>query len=931
MAREFEDMSEPSAAPRGVLSFGRFELVPSERLLVADGARIDLGARTLDILIALTSRPNEPIGKRELTARVWPDVIVEEGSLRFHIAALRKALGDGKEGARYIATLAGRGYCFVAPVTRANEPGANAGVVDATTPRGFFLPARLTRMVGRDNEIRAISAALSASRFVSIVGPGGAGKTTVAVAVAHELLRDFNGDALFVDFGLVTDPRVASSSVASMMGLSIQSDDPTPSLIGLLRERRMLLVLDTCEHIVEEVARLTERLFLAAPQLHILTTSREALRVEGKRVHRLALLEVPPDDATLTLEDTLAFPAARLFVERATAAGARPELVNEKAPTVASICRRLDGLALAIELAAGRIAAYGLEQTAALLDQRFALLWQGQRTAPARQKTLQATLEWSYGLLPESERIVFRRLAVFIGPFTIEAALEVVADEVIDAAWIFTAIDSLVAKSMVSLAPVGAMMRYRLLDTARAYALEISDDPAERKALAARHVSYCLRWLEPFEADGSPLPNKMERGQQLVGVNNVRAALEWCFGPGGDTALGVRLASAATFALLALSLTSECLFWSRRAIELLDETSRGGAEEMHLQTGFALSAMFTRGNREEARIALNKSLAIADERADAFHQINVLSLLHMYQHRAGDAREAHALVTRSLSIASKINDTAAEALARAQLGISLTLAGDLNGARVEFEAARRRPEIFLQGFDYRVIASGYLARVLWLQGYPEQAAECLRANVAGAASAGRPVSLSFALSFAVPLLLWLGDLAGAEEQLEWFVSHNRSHSLPLSLAAAGGFRGQLAISRGHAKSGVAILEESLRDLGEANYNVWDTSFNIARAQGLFALDRFVESLALVEDTLRQTKENGDLTYIPELLRIKAKVFGSLPLPRASRRPTSGRRNGCLKVSSRTRVRVTSAAVTIDLAHVRGKGARCGALHWLNSL
>jgi tetratricopeptide (TPR) repeat protein len=355
----------------------------------------------------------------------------------------------------------------------------------------------------------------------------------------------------------------------------------------------------------------------------------------------------------------------------------------------------------------------------------------------------------------------------------------------------------------------------------------------------------------------------------------VRAALEWCFGPDGDVQIGVRLAAAATFAFLALSMTTECLLWSRRAIQALDDTSWGTAEEMHLQAGRALSSMFTRGNRDEASIALNRSLAIADERGDSFQQLKTLSLLHMFQHRAGNAREAHAVVKRSLAIASQNEDAAAEALARAQLGISLTLAGDLSGARVEFEAARRRPEIFFQGFDYGAIATGYLARVLWLQGYATQAAGELRSNVADTARAGQPVSLAFALSFAVPLFLWLGDLAGAEAHLEWFLSHTQSHSLSLSLTAARGFKGQLAISRGDAKIGVGLLEESLRDLRSANYNVWDTSFNIARSQGLLDLGRFAESLALLDDTLQKTKENGDLTYIPELLRIKAIVFRAL--------------------------------------------------------
>jgi len=660
-----------------------------------------------------------------------------------------------------------------------------------------------------------------------------------------------------------------------MLGISIQSDDPVPSLIMRLRDKRMLVVLDNCEHVVEAAAQLTARIFDAIPGLHILATSREALRVGGERVHRLPPLGVPPDDPGLKAAATLTFPAARLFVERATASGARLDLADANAAIVASICRKLDGMALAIELAAGRVEAYGLRQTAALIDERFTLLWPGQRTAPARQKTLRATLDWSYGLLSEPERVVFRCMAVFVGPFSIEAALAVVTSEAIDAAGAFAAIDSLVAKSMVTAVPVGAMMRYRLLDTARAYAVEISVDRAERTALAARHAAYCLRWLDSFAADGPPLSDAAERAPLLAGLNNVRAALDWCFGADGDARLGVRLAAAATFTFLALSLNTECRFWSRKAILAVDDASRKGAEAMHLQAGLALSSMFTSGNGEEARIALNASLAIADHRGDAPHQLKILSLLHMFHHRAGDVRVAHGYAMRSAAVAATIDAPAAAALARAQLGISLTLAGDLGAACVAFEAALRQPEIFLQGFDYRTIASGYLARVHWLRGYPARAADGLRANVADALRTGRPVSLAFALSFAFPLLLWLGDLRSAEQHMEWFISHTESHSLPLSRVAARGFRGQLAISRGQAKLGLDILEEILRELGSANYNVWATSFNISRSQGLLQLGRFAEAETLINDTVRQTEENGDVTYIPELLRIKASVLDSM--------------------------------------------------------
>jgi DNA-binding winged helix-turn-helix (wHTH) protein len=392
--------------PGDGLSFGPFNLLVRERLLTRAGIPIELGARAFDILIVLTSTPNEVVSKKDLIARVWPDVVVEEGSLRFHMINLRKALGDGKDGARYITTLPGRGYCFVAPVAQAGAsrddmPGGAAAFPHAN------LPNHHDRMVGRDDDILKLSKQIITSRLVSIVGSGGVGKTTVAIAVAHQLLGTFRGAVLFVDFGMLSDPNLVTPGVASMVGLAVGSDDVRPSLMAYLRDKRILLILDTCEHLIDAVAALVAGIIEAAPQIRILATSREALRIDGERVYRLDALGCPPDDPDMKVEAVLAFPATQLFLERAAASGVRLDISDADAQIVASICRKLDGVALAVELAARRIETYGLPQTAALLDQHLTLEWQGSRTAPPRQKTLQATLDWSFGLLTDPEPSCF--------------------------------------------------------------------------------------------------------------------------------------------------------------------------------------------------------------------------------------------------------------------------------------------------------------------------------------------------------------------------------------------------------------------------------------------------------------------------------------------------------------------------------------------
>jgi predicted ATPase/DNA-binding winged helix-turn-helix (wHTH) protein len=876
-------MTSPAAQARDLISFGPFSLVAGERFLTKEGAPVELGARTFDILIALVSRPNEIVSKRDLLARVWPDVIVEEGSLRFHIAALRKALGDGEHGARYIATVAGRGYCFVAPLARSGDRGRESAEVVPRFPYAN-LPSRLIRMVGRVNDVPKLAAQLTSERLVTIVGAGGVGKTTVAVAVAHEVTEAFAGAVLFVDLGMLSDPKLAATAVASMLGLSIQSDDATPTLIAYLRDRRFLLVLDTCEHLIEAVAALASHILQAAPGVHILATSREALRVEGEHIYKLDPLACPPDDPMLTAAVAHTFPATQLFVERAAASGAHFDSSDAEAAIMASICRKLDGVPLAIELAAGRVEAHGLQQTAELLDQRLTLLWPGQRTAPPRQKTLQATLNWSYGLLSPLERAVLRRLAVFVGHFTIEAALAIAVSGPIDAAVVFGAIDSLVAKSMVATRPIGAMMRYRLLDTTRAYALQTRVDDLDVADLAARHATYYRRWLEQTGIEWPTLSTGAQRAPHFAGLNNVRAALEWCFGVDGNVAIGVGLAAAAAPVFLAMSLLTECHRWSQRAILALGDTTRGGIEEMHLQSGLGMSLMFTRGHTEVARAAFARGLEIAEQRGDLRDQMLLFGPLHMFHFRIGDFRGSLQYAERSAAVARTGEDPAAVALAHCLTGMTLHCMGNLNAARAELEAtlrhapgAQRTQTIYL-GFDYYIWAGIALARTLWMQGYPTQAVERLRQTVSDAERLDHPVTLTLVLHWAAALFLWTGDLLSAEKHLDWFISRAETHSMGPYLAVGVGIKGELAIRRGDAKRGVEEIQACLDKLHAARYELITTSLNIALVRGLTAMGRFAEGITLIDETVRLVETNGDLAFMPESLRVKGRLLLSMPNP-----------------------------------------------------
>jgi predicted ATPase len=456
-----------------------------------------------------------------------------------------------------------------------------------------------------------------------------------------------------------------------------------------------------------------------------------------------------------------------------------------------------------------------------------------------------------------------------------------VPDARVDQALLFGAIDSLVAKSMVAARPLGAMMRYRLLDTTRAYALEISVEDAD---LAVRHASYYRRWLQQTGAEWPTLSNAAERAPHFAGLHNVRAALEWCFGANGNTEIGVGLAAAATPVFLAMSLLTECHRWSERAILALDDAARGGAEEMYLQAAFGLSLMFTRGHGEVARVALNRSLTIAEQLRDSTNQIQLLGRLHMFHHRMGDQNGALHYARRSSAVAEIMAEPVAIALAHTLLGISLSYIGDLAGARLELEAAvvrdpgSQRTSTIFHGFDHYKVAASYLARTLWLQGYPAQAVERIHLNVKEAAHMDHPVTLAIALTWAVSVLIWVGDLQSAEEHVDWAISHAESRSLALFLVVGRGLKGKLALYRGDAKRGAESLQACLQQLYAARYELLTTPFSMSLVEAFGAGGRFAEAIALIDETEKRIEANGDLSYMPELFRVKGNLLCSMPQP-----------------------------------------------------
>src|SRR5471030_3026167 len=456
-----------------MLKFGPFQLFPGRRLLLKGGKPVALSSRALEILIVLLERNGDVVSKQELMARVWPGTIVVDASLRVHLVALRKALRDERCDGSYIGNVSGRGYRFTETIVRLAP--------DAQRPTAMnSLPAPILRLIGRDDAVAALVRELPARRLASLVGGGGIGKTSVALAAGQLLAAGYPDGASFVDLSPLSDAALVPAALAASFGVSVLPEAGVRFLLQYLGGKQMLLLLDNCEHLVGGVAALVETLLRHCPGVHVLATSREPLGVEGEWLYRLPPLGTPPEqDTPLTAAAVLAFPAAQLFVERAGSALGSFELDDAEAPLLAGLCRQLDGMPLAIELAASRIDLFGIAGLAARLDDCLALLTRSRRTAQARHRTLRATLDWSYELLPEVEKIVLRRLAVFAASFSKEGAVAVAAGDGVSEREVLEGLENLAAKSLINISIDGGRLSYHLLQLTRAYAKEKLTDSVD--------------------------------------------------------------------------------------------------------------------------------------------------------------------------------------------------------------------------------------------------------------------------------------------------------------------------------------------------------------------------------------------------------------------------------------------------------------------
>jgi predicted ATPase/DNA-binding winged helix-turn-helix (wHTH) protein len=869
------------------------------REVLADGKPVRLGSRAFDMLAVLIAANGELVSKNEMLKAVWPNAIVEENNLQVHMSALRKMLGESRG---LIRTVSGRGYRLLqsrAPKTldEANhaEQVAERATPDRATPHN--LPGSYSPLIGRDQALDDIALALATGRHVTLVGSGGIGKTRLAVEVARGLLALFADGVYLISLASATDASGVLAAFAASVGVTPAMGPLTLATITRqIAGRRMLFVLDNCEHVLGPAAELAETLLNVSPTLRVLATSREPLRVADEHLYWVASLEVPAQDDPS--QEVLQCSAVELFLARARAIDTRFSSDERSIHLTGEVCRRLDGIPLAIELAAARAAILGIETLAGHLDDRFNMLTGGNRTALPRHQTLKATLDWSHALLDDAERATLRRLGIFVNSFTMEAAIAVAGDDTMRELDVIAAVSGLVEKSLVVTRVEGGRASYRLLETMRAYAIQKLEDNGERRTVTLQHARYFLSFLEREAQGRADLSNAFpdawyQRMRALL--DDVRAALGWALSPKGDEALAETLAVKTVFLLYELSLVDECCMWARRALDAVTSTHYGSRSTHHLRVRMELQAalgaalVYVNGPNRETLGLWSEILASAIALGDAPFEARALWGMWNANQSSGAARNALAFAKRFASRAAETGDAGNAVLAYRVLGIASHYAGDQQQARASIEQLLLRCDSARHGLplgrsvDQGVVGRATLARVLWLQGWREQALRHAEACVVDACNQQQAIVKCYVLVEAlVPLTLLSGKRERAAQALALLHEVATHAGLNVAQACCRCFGEYL-------RSLDDVSPERLHAFRVALEHLESLEFGAPRAMliGQYSLalgraGRRDEGVAVVTGALLRCDEAGDHWYAGELRRIHGELLlmtqAAAPLP-----------------------------------------------------
>lgn len=854
-----------------VYSFGSFRLTPGRQLLTRDDVPVRIGTRAFYLLAKLVSQAGHLVSKDELMASAWPNTFVHESNLKVTISALRRALNEQRPDNVYINTVPGRGYCFVAPV-KVSRADADWPPHGSSTHPLHRLPS-IPHVIGRSGELKTISDILSAARLATIVGAGGVGKTTLATAVARRLATESTNTVRFIDLTGIADPRLVPEVIASQFEGRTAHTDPLVPVIDVLRSQPTLLVLDNCEHVLNAAAVASERLLANTEKVQILATSREPMRLSNEEVYRLAPLPSPAVDVDIAARQAMATPSVELFVTRA-AEKSGYELTDQDAPIICEICRQLDGIPLALELAATRLGMFGPADLLAGLRTSLRILSRERGTAPVRQRTLFATLDWSYNLLSDAEATVLRSLSTFAGYFTLDGAVAVSLSDNFSAERVIASIEALVNKSLITTVYRGGALRYRLLESTREYASGCLQIEGEQTHALRRHAQYHLDLFEQAEREWASRDRSEWVSTYAPRIDDVRKALSWAFGRDGDETLGIRLATAALPLWQSLPSFSECRTWVSQALKAMVTAGIDDPElKMKLTAAKAWVKVFAQVLVPETERDWNCCLALADRLADTDFQLRARWGLAVHLVFTGRHHDALDQLSELQSIANETEDWDAYADGERLTGYIEFHIGRLADANERLDQLAKRPvgagkRSRLQPYqDRAVLIRASRAPALWVLGYPDKAARVAQEGVEGARSEGHLVSLSNVLATAaVPISLWRGDLDAAESYLGLLRASATRQGLSIWHPICRFFEGALLDARGQS-DGVDVMQDAVGDLIEGRFVL-----RLPLYLGMLAEARSARNQpGLAEEAARTALERittlGECWCQPEILRI----------------------------------------------------------------
>lgn len=889
-----------------MIQIGTLSVDFEQRDIRRQGASLRIGARALDILEVLHRASGAVVSKDDIMDAVWPGLIVEENRLQVHVATLRKALGASRD---LIKTVPGRGYLLVACASPGPErmPAAHAPAAVPTDAHTSSLPAPLAGrdaeiapLVGRDAEIAQIVEMLERTPVVTLVGAGGIGKTSLAVRVAHAVRGRSRERVLFVELARAGTRDDMLIALAAEFGLDTQRAPAVEEIGAAFAASRCLLVLDNAEHIVDLVASLVETLTSCAGSLRVLVTSREPLHISAEAVLRLSPLAVPDDDART--DEIVRCSAVELFLERVRTAAPDCPVDEAGMRLIADICRRLDGLPLAIELAAARVATLGLAVVASRLDDRLNLLTGGLRSALPRHQTLRATFDWSYVLLDPAARALFRRMGCFIGPFTFDAARAVATEPGTSAADMIAVLGELVAKSLVTVEFHGASARYRLTESTRAYALEKLHNEGEFERIAARHARYereqgqghehehAAASVNAARPDGAPSDGLTEALTEAPTEALTKALTEAPTNaptearviavdetPAPDA--GVPEADRLARALLEPARMHECAARARQVLDAFDTAAADpvdAAREMRLRAACASALLHTDGDAVAAAAMWDRTLGLAAHVGDDTFDARALVGLWHTMLTLSDIHESLRYATRFERAAERRGDRSQRILANAMVATSLHYFGEHAQARERLEAATAELGLVGEppcaqaalGVDMTTLARTMLTRLVWMQGDPDHAMRIAAQAVECARRGPSALALCVVLgAAAVPIALRYGDHDITSDYLATLRATASAHGFDIWRNHAECLTGQFDIQAGHPGAGLARLEPALRRVEASGFRRLLAPLNVAYAEGLVRVGRASEARMRLDATLARCRAHGEHLFVPELLRV----------------------------------------------------------------